>query len=151
MLIYLDLCCFNRPFDEQSNRIVRLQTEAKLCVQAWITGGRCRLAWSTVIDLENRANPDRRRRSAIHKWRSIAHVNQPVTYEVELLARDYVARGLKPMDALHVACAIIAGVEFFLTVDKTLMRKMRATSDIFVLDPIDFIKHLEGIPHENRQ
>lgn len=33
MLIYLDICCFNRPFDDQSDLIVRLQTEAKLHVQ----------------------------------------------------------------------------------------------------------------------
>jgi predicted nucleic acid-binding protein len=30
MKLYLDLCCFNRPFDDQSQLLVRLQTEAKL-------------------------------------------------------------------------------------------------------------------------
>jgi hypothetical protein len=33
LLIYLDICCFNRPFDQQEQTLVRLQTEAKLAVQ----------------------------------------------------------------------------------------------------------------------
>lgn len=28
MLVYLDLCCFNRPFDDQSHPRVQLETEA---------------------------------------------------------------------------------------------------------------------------
>lgn len=33
MLIYLDNCCFNRPFDDQEQLRVRLETEAKLRIQ----------------------------------------------------------------------------------------------------------------------
>ena len=34
MCVYLDNCCYNRPFDEQTQLRVRLETEAKLRVQA---------------------------------------------------------------------------------------------------------------------
>ncbi len=30
MRVYLDNCCYNRPFDEQDQLSVRLETEAKL-------------------------------------------------------------------------------------------------------------------------
>ena len=30
--LYLDNCCFNRPFDDQSQLLVRLETEAKLFI-----------------------------------------------------------------------------------------------------------------------
>ena len=33
MKIYLDNCCFNRPFDEQSWIRIMLETEAKLRIQ----------------------------------------------------------------------------------------------------------------------
>lgn len=33
MLIYLDNCCFNCPFDDQSQLKIRLETEAKLDIQ----------------------------------------------------------------------------------------------------------------------
>jgi len=33
MRIYLDNCCYNRPFDDQNQLSVRLETEAKLAIQ----------------------------------------------------------------------------------------------------------------------
>ncbi len=33
MLLYLDLCAFNRPFDSQKQVRIRIETEAKLCIQ----------------------------------------------------------------------------------------------------------------------
>lgn len=33
MKIYLDNCCFNRPFDDQSQIRIRLESEAKLKIQ----------------------------------------------------------------------------------------------------------------------
>ncbi len=31
--LYLDNCCFNRPYDDQTHLLVQLETEAKLFVQ----------------------------------------------------------------------------------------------------------------------
>lgn len=39
-----------------------------------------------------------------------------------------------PMDALHLACAITAGADFFLTTDKGILRKMEQDKRIRVLD-----------------
>jgi hypothetical protein len=33
MRLYLDNCCFNRPFDDQTQRKIALESEAKLYVQ----------------------------------------------------------------------------------------------------------------------
>ena len=57
MKIYLDNCCFNRPFDDQSSLIVHFETEAKLYVQELILKGKLLLCWSFVLDYENAANP----------------------------------------------------------------------------------------------
>ena len=59
MLVYLDMCCFNRPFDDQSQDSVRLETEAKLFLQQRITDGRLQLVWSYMLSYENSANPDK--------------------------------------------------------------------------------------------
>ncbi|GBU26341.1 hypothetical protein R83H12_03037 [Fibrobacteria bacterium R8-3-H12] len=40
MRIYLDNCCFNRPFDAQSDMIVYLETRSKLAIQGMIKNGR---------------------------------------------------------------------------------------------------------------
>jgi hypothetical protein len=31
--VYLDVCCFNRPYDDQESLIIRVETELKLEVQ----------------------------------------------------------------------------------------------------------------------
>ena len=57
MRVYLDNCCFNRPFDNQESIRVKLETDAKLYVQLMIRSGILELAWSYILDFENNANP----------------------------------------------------------------------------------------------
>lgn len=72
MRVYLDNCCFNRPFDDQSRARVRLETEAKLEIQQRIQDTKVELAWSYMLDFENRANPFEERRAVIARWRTLA-------------------------------------------------------------------------------
>ncbi len=57
MRIYLDLCCFNRPYDDQGQTRVRLETEAKLVLQQKVRDGQCELVWSAILDFENSKSP----------------------------------------------------------------------------------------------
>ncbi|MFZ3115003.1 MAG: hypothetical protein WA133_13160 [Syntrophales bacterium] len=66
MLVYMDLCCFSRPFDDQSQPRIYLETEAKLFIQRKIKDGEIELAWSYMLDYENSANPDIDARSSIY-------------------------------------------------------------------------------------
>lgn len=149
MLIYLDICCFNRPFDDQSQLLIHLQTEAKLFVQQGIRDGVFELVWSAILDLENDANPDRERCNIINDWRQFAKYDVPVTAEVEVLAENLQAIGVKAMDALHVASALHVGADYFLTTDKFVLRKLRDDSRIKVLDPVDFLRCLGEVDDEN--
>jgi len=143
MLIYLDICCFNRPFDDQSQLLIRLQTEAKLYVQEAIRQGIFSLAWSAVMDLENVANPDIERRETIAVWKKLARVDVDTRPDVEAVAEELTRLGIKPMDALHVASALAGGATWLLTTDKALLRKMQNDPRLHVVDPIDFIKIIQ--------
>ena len=149
MLIYLDTCCFNRPFDDQNQLLIRLQTEAKLYVQDAIRQGTFSLAWSAVMDLENAVNPDIERREAIAAWRPLAAVDVDTQPDVEALAEELALLGIKPMDALHIASAIAAGAAWFLTTDKALLKKLKNEPHLRVADPIDFIRTLQEIDYED--
>jgi len=47
------------------------------------------------------------------------------------------------MDSLHIACAIHAGADFFLTTDDGILKKsIPVTQDLRITDPIDFIKEV---------
>ena len=50
MKVYLDNCCYNRPFDDQSQMKISLETQAKLYVQDQIKKGNYDLVWSYVLD-----------------------------------------------------------------------------------------------------
>ena len=55
--LYLDNCCFNRPFDNQEQVKIRLETEAKLFIQQEILAGKYELVWSYILEYENELNP----------------------------------------------------------------------------------------------
>ncbi|CRI68154.1 hypothetical protein THIOKS1980003 [Thiocapsa sp. KS1] len=46
MRLYLDLCCFNRPYDDQTQTRIRLETEAKILIQEKVKRSECDLVWS---------------------------------------------------------------------------------------------------------
>ena len=71
--IYLDLCCFNRPYDDQTSRRVYLETEAKLFIQEQIKAGNYTLTWSYILDFENSANPDDEVKNQILGWKNISY------------------------------------------------------------------------------
>ena len=73
MRVYLDNCCYNRPFDDQTQVKVRMETEA---------------------------------------------------------------------NAIHLACAEFASCDWFFTVDRGILKKIRTVGSMRVANPVDFV--LEG-------
>jgi len=139
MRLYLDNCCFNRPFDDQSTLTIRLETEAKLHIQAAIQAGQYVLGWSYILDYENAANPLDGRRSEIQKWETVADSFVVETPIILATMTEIVATGLKALDALHIACAQALECEYFLTVDKGILKKADAIGGIRIMNPIDFV------------
>lgn len=142
--IYLDNCCFNRPYDNQQYEIIRLETEAKIFVQNWIKDRKIDLVWSFILNFENSANPYKERRESIIEWRSISVVNIKATEKIRNCANELQNLfGIKAKDSLHVACAIEGRCEYFLTTDKNLMKKAKRLNEIKAINPLEFIIVLE--------
>ena len=139
MRLYLDNCCFNRPFDDQSSLTVRLETEAKLYIQQAIHIGQYTLGWSYILDYENSANPLEERRIEIQRWEALADSFATETEDILTTMQELVVMGLKPLDALHIACAQALECGYFLTVDKGILTKAKAIKRIRILNPIDFV------------
>lgn len=143
--IYLDLCCYNRPFDEQRQTRVHMETQAKLEVQELAKQGLVRLVWSYVLDYENSLNPVASRRQSIELWRDIAHLQTLGDDSVLESARKIEqAYSLKSFDALHVACAITSNAHLFITTDDFILRKMKLDTSIRVVNPVEALAILEN-------
>ncbi|QQZ30588.1 PIN domain protein [Thiothrix subterranea] len=142
MKLYLDNCMFNRPFDDQSNLKVLLESEAKLRIQENIRSGIYELVWSYILDYENNKNPFLERKEQIGKWKLYAHTDIEEDETIINLAKSINQLGLKKFDSLHIACAIKANSDYFLTTDIGIIKKANIVKTIKIKDPIDFIREV---------
>lgn len=112
--VYLDNCMFNRPFDEQADMRVWLETQAKLHIQNLIREQKLRLIWSYMLDFENDFNPYHDRRFAIGKWRNLAFTDIEESPELIKEAEFFKDLGIRDKDALHCwLCGDRQGELFF--------------------------------------
>lgn len=142
MRLYLDLNCFNRPFDDQAQQRVALETAAVLAILQRVIDGLDELAWSEILELENSRHPLADRRTEIGRWRHHSSGFVRVDEAVAALAGDIQQQGLAPLDAAHLACALSAGCEYFLSCDDRLVtRANRRPLGIAIVNPVDFPRH----------
>ncbi|MGR3292645.1 MAG: PIN domain protein [Candidatus Scalindua sp.] len=141
--IYLDNCCFNRPFDDQRFLSIFHETQAKLIIQDLVKNDMFTLIWSFIIDFENSANPDANVKDEIFAWKTVSSVMIYSETEILTYAKELTRSGFGKKDALHIACAHKAKADFFITVDKGIIRKANLVNSIKILSPMDFITYLE--------
>jgi len=138
MLIYLDLCCFNRPFDNQEYPRVQLETEAKLLIQQKIRKNDISLIWSFMLEYENSANPDTDVSYTIAAWEQRARVTVEPNQDIVTRAKEFQILGFDPKDSLHLSCAIEARADCFLTVDKGILKHRHKMTDLDIKNPLEF-------------
>lgn len=143
MRIYLDNCCFNRPYDDKSSINIKLEAEAKLYIQELIKEGKIELIWSYMLEYENSLNPFLERKIVIYKWKAISSQIIIEDHEVIENISKLENMGVKAQDAAHISSAIKAKCDYFITTDYKLNRLSGVISDINVINPIDFIRLLE--------
>lgn len=142
MKIYLDNCCFNRPFDDQSQIRIRIEAEAKLKIQEEVRSGKIQLIWSYILDYENSRNPYIERKVRINSWKKYAVQDVEENPEVLRTADSLSQIGIQKIDLLHIACAIFSKCDYFLTTDDKILQKAGQISYIKINDPIGFIKEI---------
>ena len=96
MRVYLDNCCYNRPFDDQSQVKVRVETISKLAVQFMMASKRIEYAWSSTLDFELSRNPVPKRRATISRWRAGAVAYVKTDDGVSRRALELEDYGFKP-------------------------------------------------------
>jgi hypothetical protein len=122
---------------------LRLETEAKLYIQSCVRGGVYSLCWSFALDYENGRNPFEEKRNVIAPWKEIAEDYCPQSDAVRSRGKEVMKKGIKELDALHIACAIEANCDYFITVDKGLLNK--TVDGIRIINPIIFVLEMEVV------
>ena len=143
MRVYLDNCCYNRPFDEQAQLSVRLETEAKLEVQRQMRSGELEYVWSDMLVTEVQDSQFWERQEIILAWANGASEYVITTPEVECRAEELMALGLKTADAIHLASAEAACCDWFFTVDKGILKKVRNIGSMRVANPLEYVQEVD--------
>jgi predicted nucleic acid-binding protein len=128
-IVYLDICCFKRPFDDATQERVRREAEEVAAALDAATSGRIRLVRSPAHDFENDRNPREDRRVATLLWLDAAALRVPASREATERARALTARGFAPLDALHLAFAEASAARWFVTTDDRLLTRARVETD----------------------
>jgi len=115
--IYLDVCCLNRPFDDQTQERVRLEAEAVLLILSRCQSHRLQLIGSEVVDYEISLIPEMEKRQKVQLLATLAASRVIVTEEIENRATKLANLGFNTFDVLHLACAEEGGADILLTTD----------------------------------
>ena len=145
MRIYLDNCCYNRPYDDQSQFRIHLETQAKLYIQDLIKCNKVELVTSYILEYENGRNRLLQKRQTISDFMNSNesyYVGGDRDTDVAEIADTIIRTGVKEKDAFHVACAILAGCDYFMTTDDRLLKYQADL--ISLVSPCEFIRSLEG-------
>lgn len=144
MRVYLDTCSLQRPLDTRSQIRISLEAEAVTGIIDLCDKGTVELVASDVLIFETRRNPwaERRAYALAVLGGATDFVQTDETVRSRAIALQQ--KGLKPLDALHLASAEAAEVDYFVTVDAKLLKrgKALARSGIRVVSPVELIEEI---------
>ncbi|MBU6403002.1 MAG: PIN domain-containing protein [Verrucomicrobia bacterium] len=140
MLLYFDNSVLNRPFDDQRQPRIWLETLSFSLVLTLVEAGEAKLIRSPIHDLENDRNPFALRRRWVEKCLRLAAASIALDESIKSRALALEQSGFKALDAFHLACAEAAGTERFLTCDDRLIR--RYSGQMIVESPVAFTINL---------
>jgi len=141
MLIYFDTCCLQRPLDDRSNPRNNVEAEAILTVLGIIERHSITLVSSEILDFELSKIPDEDRKNKAYEILDVSTVYLMLTDEIEQKAKEYMKSNIKPMDALHLASAVVNDIHYFCTTDDKFLKKAKKveTSKTILLSPLELI------------
>jgi len=143
MKVYFDVCCLNRPFDDQSQDKIHLEAEAILTILKHIDSGDWNSVSSDTVVYEINNTKDEERRDRLLSINDRAQTY--ITVNEEILKRTEIIKEMNftTYDAMHIACAEVAKVDIFLSTDKGLINKALANKNdlkVKIDNPLSWIQ-----------
>jgi predicted nucleic acid-binding protein len=145
MKIYLDTCSLNRPFDDQGQERIRLETESVMIILSRLQRKEWTWLGSQVLDIEIDRAPDADQRSRLK--RIAGYVGQVVAIGQKELDRasELEKLGFSGFDAVHLACAESGKADIFLSTDDRLLKRAKRFAKkihVKVANPLDWLKEM---------
>jgi predicted nucleic acid-binding protein len=151
--IYLDACCLNRPFDNQTQPRIALESQAILTILSQCESGQWKLITSAALDEELDQNPDLERLKNVKAILAIANIKVVNSQFIEERSAELQKIGFSGYDATHIASAERSRADIFLSTDDKLIRKAKRNIQIInvaVNNPVNWLmESTQNEEHEN--
>ena len=137
---------YKRPFDDQRQMRIRLETVAITMIFALVDDGQLTARWSFVLDYENSRDPVPERREFVQYLSRCCETTIEPDESVRELARSFSKTyEIRGRDALHLAISEMSGCDFLVTCDDQLIRQgqrlqRQGVITVRVINPIDFVQ-----------
>ena len=138
--IYLDNCCYSRPFDNEVNKEIENEIKAIEKIMKRYLKKELEIYKSKIIDFEiNKMPIGNKRRQVEDLYDSLELKEIKYSDKVQDIVKRLKENNINNMDAYHIAYAEKENIEYFITVDKILINKAKKIkTKIKVINPIDF-------------
>jgi predicted nucleic acid-binding protein len=139
MKIYLDMCSIQRPLDTKTHPRIAVEAEAVLGILTLCEAGEVELMTSETLRFELDRNPHPIRKTYALDVLAKATVSIETDTQIEAQARAFQTKGIKPLDALHLASAVVAKADYFCTCDDRFLKRAKTmdTGHTKVFSPIE--------------
>lgn len=140
MMIYLDNCCYNRPFDDQTKERIHLESEAILTILQRGQDGIYKIVGSSILELEIERIHDTIRKQRVKELYQVVGVSVGYTENIKMRAQEIMNMSkIRTFDSLHIAAAENAKADIMLTTDDKLEKMAeRLELKVRVINPLKF-------------
>ncbi len=145
MKVYLDACCLNRPFDDQSQPRVRLEAEAIALILDKLHQSEWEWIGSEILLHEVGQNPDLENRQRALSFAALAHHVVETTEKVLSRAEELEEAGFDSYDAIHLSSAEFGKADVFLTTDDQILKVAARKKSLFSFTVGNPVKWLEEV------
>ena len=139
--LYLDNCCYNRPFDDLTQEKNNLEAQAiKVIIDKyWKDEFEIYTSDALVIEMNN-IKDQIKRAKVLEVYNKLNLINIPFSNNIIKRASEIRQYNIKNMDSLHIAYAESSNIDYFVTTDRLLINASnKADLKVKVINPINFI------------
>lgn len=141
MKVYLDNCCYNRPFDDQTQERIHLESEAVLSILKMGQINKYEIVGSNVLELEMERMHDEDKKQKVKELYEVIDTSILYTDKIRERSKEIMQQSnIRTFDSLHIASAEAAETDVMLTTDDKLV-KMAAKLELHVavMNPLRFV------------
>jgi predicted nucleic acid-binding protein len=139
--VYFDTCTISRLFDAIKPPNVEAEAEKiQEIIDNLVLGGYAIIGSAVVIFEIRQIKDDERREATEEVYNSTGADDTPLSEQSRARAQELRSKGLKLMDAAHLAAAEAAGADYLLTTDADFIKicARKNLSKVRVINPLDF-------------